>query len=334
MGLGGKGDSTNICDKPIVTAITSIAFDHMAQLGNTLELIAADKAGILKADVPAVVCVPDAGPMEVIRARAKELRAPLIDVTKFRVENIREDLGGSRFDAVLEGFSELRSFFADAEKNPAGGSARFGDRAFPRQNGGKRQASDPQFKNIEISMHGRHQISNALCALSMIEVMRETGILMTEEKIRRGMKKAVQKARFEIVEKSPYVILDGAHNPAGAKALTETVLTHFSGKRILLCAGILKDKACREMAELLTALRADLILTNVPNPRTMEAGELADIFLSFDLYGKRERETSVIPDWAEAVARAEERKGDYDLVLWAGSLYLMGEVRRRITCRK
>ena len=88
------------------------------------------------------------------------------------------------------------------------------------------------------------------------------------------------------------------------------------------------------MAELLTALRADLILTNVPNPRTMEAGELADIFLSFDLYGKRERETSVIPDWAEAVARAEERKGDYDLVLWAGSLYLMGEVRRRITCRK
>ena len=334
VGLGGKGDSTNICDKPIVTAITSIAFDHMAQLGNTLELIAADKAGILKADVPAVVCVPDAGPMEVIRARAKELRAPLIDVTKFRVENIREDLGGSRFDAVLEGFSELRSFFADAEKNPAGGSARFGDRAFPRQNGGKRQASDPQFKNIEISMHGRHQISNALCALSMIEVMRETGILMTEEKIRRGMKKAVQKARFEIVEKSPYVILDGAHNPAGAKALTETVLTHFSGKRILLCAGILKDKACREMAELLTALRADLILTNVPNPRTMEAGELADIFLSFDLYGKRERETAVIPDWAEAVARAEERKGDYDLVLWAGSLYLMGEVRRRITCRK
>ena len=89
VGLGGKGDSTNICDKPIVTAITSIAFDHMAQLGNTLELIAADKAGILKADVPAVVCVPDAGPMEVIRARAKELRAPLIDVTKFRVENIR-----------------------------------------------------------------------------------------------------------------------------------------------------------------------------------------------------------------------------------------------------
>ena len=73
-GTGRKGDSTNICDKPIVTAITSIAFDHMAQLGNTLELIAADKAGILKADVPAVVCVPDAGPMEVIRARAKELR--------------------------------------------------------------------------------------------------------------------------------------------------------------------------------------------------------------------------------------------------------------------
>ena len=79
VGLGGKGDSTNICDKPIVTAITSIAFDHMAQLGNTLELIAADKVGIPEGRCSAVVCVPDAGPMEVIRARAKELRAPLID---------------------------------------------------------------------------------------------------------------------------------------------------------------------------------------------------------------------------------------------------------------
>ena len=148
------------------------------------------------------------------------------------------------------------------------------------------------------------------------------------------MKKAVQKARFEILETSPYVILDGAHNPAGVRALTDTVLTHFSGKRILLCAGILKDKEFYKMAEMLTELRADLILTNVPNPRTMEAEELADVFLSFDLYGKREREVWTVPVCAEAIALAEARKTGYDLVLWAGSLYLMGEVRRNITCRQ
>ncbi len=70
----------------------------------------------------------------------------------------------------------------------------------------------------------------------MIEVMRN-GILMTEEKIRRGMKKAVQKARFEIVEKSPYVILDGAHIRRAQKALTETVLTHFSGRGFFCAPG-------------------------------------------------------------------------------------------------
>lgn len=310
VGLGGRGDSTNICDKPMVTVITSISLDHTAQLGGTLELIAAEKAGILKAGVPAVVCVPDAGPMEVIRAKAQELGAPVIDVTKFRVKNIREDLLGTRFDAELNGFRETLSSC------------------------GKPNEKEPAFQNVEISMDGRHQISNALCALSVIEVMRRAGIIMSDEKILQGMKKAVQKARFEILETSPYVILDGAHNPAGVRALTDTVLTHFSGKRILLCAGILKDKEFYKMAEMLTELRADLILTNVPNPRTMEAEELADVFLSFDLYGKREREVWTVPVCAEAIALAEARKTGYDLVLWAGSLYLMGEVRRNITCRQ
>ena len=311
VGLGGRGDSTNICDSPVVTAITSIALDHTAQLGGTLELIAAEKAGILKPGVPAVVCVPDAGPMGVIRARAEELKAPLIDVTKFRVNNIEERLSGSRFDAELKGFSDA-----------------FSHCPVPGKSG------DPIFKGVEISMDGRHQIRNALCALSMIEVMRRKGIIMTEENILRGMKNAVQKARFEILETSPFVILDGAHNPAGVRALTDTVLAHFKDKKILLCAGILKDKEFRQMAEILTELRADLILTDVPNPRTMTAEELTEVFMSFDLYGKRERKIWTVPACAEAIALAEARKDGYDLVLWAGSLYLMGEVRRSITCRQ
>ena len=294
VGLGGKGDSTNICDKPVVTAITSISYDHMAQLGNTLELIAADKAGIIKNGVPAVVNVDDIGAFEVIKSRAEGLGAPLFDVRSCRIDKMEESLEGYSFDAVL--------------------------------------ADGKRYDDIRLCMLGKHQVSNALCALQMIEIMRQSGIKMTDEAIREGMRLAKQKGRFEVLKREPYIILDGAHNPAGAKALTETVLTHFKGKRILLCTGILADKSYEEMAAEFMRLRADIVVTEVPNPRKMKARELADAFEELELYSEGERMLTVIPDYEEAVAYAEKISKDYDLILWAGSLYLIGGVRRIITC--
>ena len=294
VGLGGKGDSTNICDKPVVTAITSISYDHMAQLGNTLELIAADKAGIIESGVPVVVNVDDEGAFEVIRGRAESLGAPLIDVRRAEVGWIEESLEGYSFDAVL--------------------------------------ADGTHYDDIRLSMHGMHQISNAVCALQMIEIMRKSGVEMSDDNIRKGMQKARQKGRFEILGKNPYIILDGAHNPAGAKALTDTVLFHFRGKKILLCTGILADKAYGEMAAEFTRLCADVVVTEVPNSRSMKAQELAEAFEAFDLYGKREKSITVIPDYEEAVSYVKKIGETYDLILWAGSLYLIGGVRRIITC--
>ena len=193
VGLGGRGDSTNICSQPAVTAIVSISYDHMAQLGNTLPEIAAEKAGIIKEGVPVVVCVEDPDAFEVIRKRAEELSAPLIDASRVRISTVRESLEGCIFDAMPD--EELRAQLSGMM----------------------------QWQNIEISMCGHHQISNAVCALLMIEVLRKRGIRIEEERLHRGMKKAVQKGRFEIMRKNPYLILDGAHNPAGARALKETV---------------------------------------------------------------------------------------------------------------
>ncbi len=296
VGLGGKGDSTNICDRPEVTAITSISYDHMAQLGNTLELIAADKAGIIKKGVPVVVNVDDPGAFGVIRDRAAEVGAPLIDLKEDRLVHIDESLEGYAFDAIL--------------------------------------ADGTRYKNIRLSMCGRHQLENALCALHMIEILRRSGAAMTEEGILKGMWKARQKGRFEIVRTEPYLILDGAHNPAGAKALTDTVMTHFAGKRILLCTGILADKAFQDMAAEFIRLSADIIVTEVPNPRRMKAKELADAFCTFDLYAEKRKNITVIPDYEEAFAFAEGLRENYDLILWAGSLYLIGGVRRMITCMR
>ena len=146
------------------------------------------------------------------------------------------------------------------------------------------------------------------------------------------MKKAGQKGRFEIVRNNPYLILDGAHNPAGARALKETVKRFFGGSRILLCTGILADKAYEEIVREWIQLDADVIVTEVPNPRRMSAEKLAEVFAGSEPYRSGRRSISVIADYEEAFAHAERLKGNYDLILWAGSLYLIGGVRRIITC--
>lgn len=302
VGLGGRGDSTNICSQPAVTAIVSISYDHMAQLGNTLPEIAAEKAGIIKEGVPVVVCVEDPDAFEVIRKRAEELSAPLIDASRVRISAVRESLGGCIFDAMPD--EELRAQLSGMM----------------------------QWQNIEISMCGHHQISNAVCALLMIEVLRKRGIRIEEERLHRGMKKAVQKGRFEIMRKNPYLILDGAHNPAGARALKETVRRFFGGGRILLCTGILADKAYREIVGEWSQLDADVLVTEVPNPRKMDAAALAGVFAETEPYRSGRRSVAVIADYEEAFAYAERKKQNYDLILWAGSLYLIGGVRRMITC--
>ena len=302
VGLGGRGDSTNICSQPAVTAIVSISYDHMAQLGNTLPEIAAEKAGIIKKGVPVVVCVEDPDAFEVIRKRAEELSAPLIDASRVRISTVRESLEGCIFDAMPD--EELRAQLSGMM----------------------------QWQNIEISMCGHHQISNAVCALLMIEVLRKRGIRIEEERLHRGMKKAVQKGRFEIMRKNPYLILDGAHNPAGARALKETVRRFFGGDRILLCTGILADKAYREIVGEWSQLDADVLVTEVPNPRKMDAAALAGVFAETEPYRSGRRSIAVIADYEEAFAYAERKKQDYDLILWAGSLYLIGGVRRMITC--
>lgn len=302
VGLGGRGDSTNICRQPAVTAIVSISRDHMAQLGNTLPEIAAEKAGIIKEGVPVVVCVEDPEAFEVIRKRAEELSAPLLDASRVRVSAVKESLAGCVFDAVPDG--QLRAQLKDM----------------------------PDRREMELSMCGRHQVSNAVCALLMIEILRRRGVCIEEENLRRGMKKAVQKGRFEIMRRNPYLILDGAHNPAGARALKDTVKRFLGGGRILLCTGILADKAYREIVEEWSQLDADVLVTEVPNPRKMDAASLAGVFAGLEPYRSGRRSISVIEDYEEAFAYAERKKQDYDLILWAGSLYLIGGVRRKITC--
>ena len=291
VGLGGIGDSTNICKKPLATAVTSISFDHMAQLGNTLEEIAANKAGIIKAGVPVIANVDHDGARAVIQARAEELGAPFIDASCSAVSNITKDIAGYGFDAVI---------------------------------------GETSYSGIRLAMTGEHQIRNAVCVLNIIEVLKSKGVSIPPGSVAEGLAKAVQPGRFEIMSKEPLIIIDGAHNQAGVEALVETVKEHLNGARILFCTGILADKEFGDMAAMIAELDADIVVTSVPNPRTLEAEKLAEVFMGIDIFKSGKKSVEVHSEYKEAVRAAMDAAGDYDAVIWAGSLYLIGAVRAEL----
>lgn len=289
VGLGGRGDSTNICERPVATVISSVSYDHMEVLGSTLEEIAFEKAGIIKRGVPVCVNVKDPKAFAVIEKRAQEMMAPVIDLRQAAVTVKSCDIKGSTFTAGLNGLA--------------------------------------LFRDISIKMRGRHQIDNAVCALAAFAVMRIQGFTVPDQCVKSGMKRAFQPGRLEVMSDDPYLVIDGAHNTAGVTALTDTLLEYFEGKRILLCTGMLADKEPEKMAEQFARLGADVITTAVPNPRSMTAKQLADVFKAAEPYAGGGNTVEAVEDWQAALELANERRGDYDVTVWSGSLYLIGPVR-------
>lgn len=173
-------------------------------------------------------------------------------------------------------------------------------------------------------MPGRHQVDNAVTALAALAVLMERGEAeVTSESILRGLVKARQKGRFEVIrEEGPLTVLDGAHNPGGAQALRKAADNFFAGKRVLMLTGILKDKAVDEVLDQFFGITDSFIVTEPPNPRKLPAGALAEKIRN--LGG-----TAVeAPDNEEAVRLAAKLAPEYDILLAAGSLYLIGNIRK------
>jgi dihydrofolate synthase/folylpolyglutamate synthase len=283
VGLGGTGDSTNIVKHPEVAVITSISFDHMDYLGDTLCEIAIEKAGIIKAKTPVVVCVEDPSAKEAIRQVASAMQSEWWDVALYKTDHVLKTIDGYGFDVKI------------VEK---------------------------QYENLQIGMIGMHQIRNAVCALTAVEVLRKNNLIsITDEMIYSGMKKAKQTGRFEVLKKTPYFIIDGAHNEAGAESLAEAMSDHFKGKRILMVVGMLSDKKIDKILDVFFSITEDFIASEPDNPRKLSADELCAQILS---KGKACR---AIPDVWDAVRFAADQEKRFDVILFAGSLYLIGKVR-------
>lgn len=282
VGLGGRGDSTNVVEKPLAGIITSISLDHTDRLGDTIAEIAGEKAGIIKEGCPVITASDRPDAMEVFRDVCRKKHAKLYDSQEISYEIREESLTGTEFTAEIFGESY----------------------------------------EIEISMPGRHQVQNAVCALYALAVLnREGKIRVDKQAVLSGIKEARQNGRLELMGRKPDVLIDGAHNPDGAKALTETIRRFFSGKRILMVIGFLADKEVDEALDYFLNITKDFVATEPDNPRKLAASELAAEI------EKKGGSAVVKPSVKEAAEYALSQKEDYDAILFSGSLYLIGAVR-------
>lgn len=284
VGLGGIGDSTNVVKSPLASVITSISYDHMAQLGSSLAEIAVNKAGIIKTGCPVIANVPQRDAAKIIARKAYAMGSRLYDISGIRVAVSDETP-----------FSQKVSM----------------------------ELYEKSYSDVEISMVGRHQAENLKTALATLEILRKSGaVKLDREALYEGLKRARQPGRFEVISEDPLVIIDGAHNEAGAQALQETMAQHFAGKKILLVAGILADKEIDSIVKFLTKITDHIIVTEPDNPRKLAAEKLAGHVADFGVAAE------AVPDVEAAVHRAKELADGYDVILFAGSLYLIGDVRR------
>lgn len=179
------------------------------------------------------------------------------------------------------------------------------------------------FKDLNISLLGRYQVFNASLALTTIVTLRDRKFLeIGDEQIRRGLKNTKWKGRMEVLRRNPIFLIDGAHNPQGALSLRESIKL-FKYKRLILGIGILKDKDVDSVIKDLVPM-ADMIIITEPNGvRKMEAEELAEKIRNYSSNIYVEKDIHKAVDYSLKVANPD------DMILFSGSLYLVGDVRDR-----
>lgn len=235
-GMGGRLDATNVVKRPICTVIASIGMDHMQYLGNTLQEIAGEKAGIIKEGCPVVSYDNAPEVNEVIRTRAEEKHCPYVFVNREGIRILEETLNGQSFTY--------------------------------------RSSQGKWYEKISIPLLGSHQIQNASTALEVLDVIRNY-YCISQFQTEEGFKKTVWKGRIEILSEHPVVICDGAHNPDGAESLVRFLQNNFTNQRIIYIIGVLSDKDYDQMMRILVPCAWRVYTVEPDNPRALPSKELA-----------------------------------------------------------
>lgn len=294
VGLGGITDATNVGDGQ-VSVVTPISLDHTDLLGDTTELIATEKAGIIKPGGFLVSAVQPADAAQVLLDRARELEVEYrFEGIEFGVEHRTVAVGGQQLD--LQGLAG-------------------------------------RYPGILLPLHGEHQGQNAAVALAAVEAFIGGGQSpLNHDLVMEGFGAATSPGRLEVIRTAPTVLLDAGHNPDGIRASAAAVKEAFGFSRLVLVIGILAEKDApamlAELREQYLDLTEDICITQSNSPRAIPAGELASMALDAGFNEEDLFVTERLDDALEwAVGRAEAAEDFGGGVLVTGSITLVGETR-------
>ncbi|MDU7904119.1 MAG: folylpolyglutamate synthase/dihydrofolate synthase family protein [Peptostreptococcaceae bacterium] len=283
VGLGGRYDATNVIDKPVVSAITSISLDHTGILGDTLGKIAFEKGGIIKEDCTTIVYPQQEEASEVIKNICAEKKSKYIECDFKNIEIKSSNINSQIYNCNING---------------------------------------KELNDLEIKLIGDHQIKNSIVALNVIEYLNDIKITnISEENIRKGLLETKWPGRIEKISENPMFIIDGAHNEEGAKSLANSIEKYFENKNKILVIGMLEDKDIESVLDLLIPKFNNIITTTPDNPRAIDANKLKEKIERYNI------EVTCKPNIKEAVDYALEISNKDDVIISAGSLYMIGNVR-------
>ena len=269
--------------EPMVSVITNIDLDHESFLGHSVEKITFEKAGIIKSMAPTVTGARSKEAIDVIEKVCKERQSVL--------SRIGED------------------FEIEEEAN-----GKFSYRGIKQR-----------WSSLSLNLKGRHQLENAACALSVLEILSDKGIEISEESIRTALRRVRWEGRLESIqiEDGPLVLLDGAHNPGGARALRAFLSDFMKGRdgKLILILGTMKDKNIKSIFGELFPLAEKVILTRPDYHRAATLGELESVSQSLG------RQVRIRESVDKALQLAQKEARPADCICVTGSLFTVGEAR-------
>jgi dihydrofolate synthase/folylpolyglutamate synthase len=293
-GLGGRLDSTNVIE-PELSIITNIGFDHMALLGNTLEAIASEKAGIIKKETPVVIGASDIDTKKVFEDKASKENAPIYFVEEFiEFKSFQNNWQNALFE-----FNQPLIHLLDAP-------------LFPKN------------FTVECDLPAKYQAKNLKAVLVATQLLSTMGWKLTANKVMKALSQIKKNnglmGRWECIQESPRVILDVAHNEHGVHALLEQ-LTSLHYQQLHIVTGMVKDKDVQSVLKLLPK-NALYYFTQSHIPRALPVHELADQAADIGLNGQSFEDVNL------ALKEAIKNANHQDLILVIGSVFLVAEVDR------
>ncbi len=314
-GLGGRLDSTNALGVPKAAVITKIGLDHTEILGDTIQQIAAEKAGIIKTGCPVIVETQQKEALDVIVKHFYEINP-----------NAENRAGDVLTASAGENSGNTGDYAGDALVSSAGeNSGNTENHAAPFLKIVSKQDIEA-VRRLSLKMVGKHQWENGAAAMLAAEYLlsgeaaadpEKYADFPVEEVIRRGLERAVWPGRMEILSESPFLLVDGAHNGNGARALAESLAIWYPGEKFHFIMGVMAEKDYEAMIDALLPLAVDFLTVTPESSRALQGGRLADC-----IRGKG------IP--ARAVQSVRESLNalpkDGKMIAF-GSLYFVGEIK-------